>query len=71
MITQALNLYLEGTSFRAIGWLLGLSHQTKSNWVMEAATAVPAQITDTIPRETIELDERYSITKHRQLCPGW
>jgi transposase-like protein len=58
--TQAPKLYLEDTNLRAIGRLLGLPHQTVSNWVREAATALPAQITDATSRETIELDERYT-----------
>ena len=55
--TPALKLYVEGTSFRAIGRLLGLHHQTVSNGVSEAAKALPAQITEANPTETIELDE--------------
>jgi transposase-like protein len=35
--TRAVQLYLEGTSFRAIGRLLGVHHQSVANWV--AATA--------------------------------
>jgi transposase-like protein len=34
--TQTLKLYLEGTRFRAIGRLLGLHHQTVSNWITQA-----------------------------------
>ena len=64
--TQALKLYLEGTSFRAIGRLLGLHHQTVSNWVTAAAKSLPAQITDTTPSETIELDELYSFVQQKK-----
>ncbi len=34
---QVLQLYLEGTSLRAIGRLLGLHHQSVSHWITEAA----------------------------------
>ena len=54
---QALQLYLEGTSLRAIGRLLGLHHQTVSNWVTQAANALPAHVADATPSETIEVDE--------------
>jgi transposase-like protein len=63
---QALQLALEGTSFRAIGRLLGLHHQTVSNWVTQAAQALPAQITDATPTETIELDELYSSLQQKK-----
>ncbi len=61
---QALQLYLEGTSFRAIGRLLGVHHQSVSNWITEAANALPTHITDQTPTETIELDETL------RLCPA-
>ena len=64
--TQALKLYLEGTSFRAIGRLLGLHHQTVSNWITQAATALPAQVTDSTPTETIELDELYTFVQQKK-----
>ena len=72
---QALQLYLEGTSFRAIGRLLGLHHQTVSNWITQAADALPAQVSDATPAETIELDELYTFvtrkkTKSMSLLPS-
>lgn len=63
---QALQLYLEGTSFRAIGRLLGIHHQSVSNWVTEAAQALPAQVTDQTPTETIELDELYTYVQQKK-----
>ncbi len=63
---QALQLYLEGTSFRTIGRLLGVHHQSVSNWITEAATALPAQVTDATPAETIELDELYTYVREKQ-----
>ena len=63
---QALQLYLEGTSFRAVGRLLGLHHQTVSNWITEAAHTLPTHVTDAIPTETIELDELYSYVQQKK-----
>ena len=63
---QALKLYLEGTSFRAIGRLLGIHHQSVSNWITEAANALPAHVTDATPAETIELDELYTYVQEKK-----
>lgn len=64
--TQALKLYLEGTSFRAIGRLLGLHHQTVSNWITQAANSLPAQVTDRTPTEPMELDELYRYVQQKK-----
>jgi|SRR5579859_173688 len=63
---QALKLYLEGTSFRAIGRLLGVHHQSVSNWITEAANALPSHVTDATPAETIELDELYTDVQQKK-----
>jgi insertion element IS1 protein InsB len=39
--TQAVQLYLEGMSFRAIGRRLGVHHQTVINWVNAYARSLP------------------------------
>lgn len=54
---QAVRLYLEGMSQRAIGRILGVVHQSVANWVAAAARALPEQVADTQPTETIEVDE--------------
>ncbi|HEU5200397.1 MAG TPA: helix-turn-helix domain-containing protein [Ktedonobacterales bacterium] len=64
--TQALKLYLEGTSFRAIGRVLSLHHQTVSNWVTQAANALPITVTDQTPSDTIELDELYTFIQQKK-----
>ncbi len=63
---RALQLYLEGTSFRAIGRLLSLHHQTVSNWITEAANALPTPVTDVTPAETIEVDELYTYVREKK-----
>ena len=63
---HALKLYLEGTRFRAIGRLLGLHHQTVSNWITEAANALPPSVTDATPAEPIEVDELYTFVQQKK-----
>ena len=58
--THAVQLYLEGTSFRAIGRLLGVHHQSVANWVAAAATTLPAEVSAQPSGNTIEVDELYS-----------
>lgn len=58
--TQALQLYLEGTSLRAIGRLLGVHHQSVANWVAAAAAALPPEVTATPAGDTVEVDELYT-----------
>lgn len=54
---RAVQLYLEGTSMRAIGRLLGVNHQSVANWIQQAAEQLPDTVTDTTPTETVEVDE--------------
>lgn len=59
---QAVRLYLEGMSQRAIGRLLGVVHQSVANWVAAHAARVPTDPTDHSPPEeegagTVEVDE--------------
>lgn len=51
-------LYLEGTSLRGTGRVLGAVYQTVANWVAAHAASLPEQVADTQPTETIEVDER-------------
>src|SRR5689334_1744608 len=59
---RALQLYLEGTSLRAIGRLLGVTHQSVANWVHAAAARLPSPVTAPQAGDTVELDELYSFT---------
>jgi transposase-like protein len=54
---QAVRLYLEGMSQRAIGRILGVVHQSVANWVAAAAARLPTQVADRESTETIEVDE--------------
>ncbi len=57
---QALQLYLEGTSLRAIGRLLGVHHQTISNWLTAAAHDLPERVAWEQATSTIEVDELFT-----------
>lgn len=59
---EAVRLYLEGMSLRAIGRLLGAVHQSVANWVAAHAASVPTDPTDHPPPGaegggTVEVDE--------------
>lgn len=57
---RALQLYLEGTSYRAIGRLLGVHNQTVINWVQAEQAALPAQVSDQSPTDYVEVDELFT-----------
>src|SRR5262249_42760199 len=59
---QAVRLYLEGMSQRAIGRLLGVVHQSVANWVAAHAATIPTDPTERPPPSeegegTVEVDE--------------
>jgi transposase-like protein len=54
---QAVRLYLEGMSQRAIGRILGVVHQSVANWVAAAGRALPERVADREATGTIEVDE--------------
>ena len=57
---QALKLYLEGVSLRAIGRVLGVHHQSVANWIKKAADGLPEQVTDNTPTQVVEIDELFT-----------
>jgi transposase-like protein len=63
---QALQLYLEGTSFRAIGRLLGVHNQSVINWINAAEKQLPPQVSDTTPTDYIEIDELFSFVQAKK-----
>ena len=61
---QALELYLEGLGFRAIGRQLGVSNVAILKWVRKAASILRKQLLKEMPREqkalkVMELDEMW------------
>ena len=57
---QALKLYLERMSLRGIGRVLGVHHQSIANWIKRASEALPDQVTDPTPTQTVEIDELFT-----------
>lgn len=57
---QALKLYLEGTSLRAIGRLLSVNHQSIANWINDYARQLPRRVADDTPTDTVETDELFT-----------
>ncbi len=58
---QAIQLCLEGMSFRAIGRLLGVNYQSVINWLNAYHDQqLPQQVEDQTPAETIEIDELFT-----------
>src|SRR5438045_3469803 len=64
--TQALQMYLEGMSLRAIGRTLHLHHQSVANWLKAHEAALPAQVQDTTPTKVVEVDELFTFIGKKQ-----
>ena len=67
---QAVRLYLEGMSFRGIGKVLRVNHQSVINWVNARAEQVPTiPPSPAEPLEVNELDELFTFvgSKKRSL----
>ena len=63
---QAVRLYLEGMSLRAIGRILGVVHQSVANWIAASAAQLPVRVTDAMPTETVEVDELYTFIERKK-----
>src|SRR5215212_3293952 len=63
---RAVQLYLEGTSFRAIGRLLGVHNQSVINWVNRQEQSLPPQVSDNSPTDYIEVDELFSYVQAKK-----
>ncbi len=61
---RAIGLYLEGMSFRAVGWQLGVNYQSVINWVnAHHHRELPEKVEDDTPispSDTVEMDELYT-----------
>lgn len=63
---MALRLYLEGTSFRAIGRLLSVSYVSVINWVNAHEKTLPENVADTTPTDTVEADELFTFITQKK-----
>lgn len=66
---QAVSLYLEGLSLRAIGRQLGVHHQSVANWINAAHARLPQQVTDTTPTQVVEIDELFTHVGKKRSVP--
>ena len=63
---QAVQLYLEGTSYRAVGRLLSVHNQSIINWVEAAQKLLPDQVSDQTATDYIEVDELFSFVEAKK-----
>lgn len=63
---RAIQLYLEGTSYRAIGRLLGVHNQSVINWVKAEQATLPSQVSDQNRTDYIEVDELFSFVEAKK-----
>jgi len=67
---MALEMYLEGLGFRAIGRLLKISHVTVYYWIKCWGSRVELPIRDK-PLEIVELDEMHSYIGNKKTIVGF
>lgn len=63
---MALRLYLEGTSFRAIGRLLSVNYVSVINWVNAHEASLPDEVSDKTPTDTVEVDELFTFIAQKK-----
>jgi len=66
---QAVQMHLEGMSFRAVGRALGVNFQSVINWFNAAHDALPHQVEDATPTETVEIDELFTYVGKKSAKP--
>jgi len=69
MKQAAINLYLEGLGFRAIGRLLKISHGTVYQWVKKLGESVELSKAES-PVAVVELDEIHSYVGRKKIIAG-
>ena len=67
--TQAVQMHLEGMSFRAVGRALGVNFQSVINWFNQAHAQLPHQVEDQTPTETVEIDELFTYVGKKRREP--
>jgi transposase-like protein len=68
---QALQLYLEGMGFRAIGRFLGVSHVAVYYWVKSFGKAVESVRNTDGEVKVVEMDELHSYVGHKKITAGF
>jgi len=67
---MALDLYLEGLGFRAIGRILKISHGTVYQWVRKTGESLELPKTEG-PVAVVELDEMHSYVGQKKITAGY
>lgn len=74
---MAVDMYLEGLGFRAIGRVLGISYGTVYQWIKQLSTAHQNTYNTNLHSDQddeaidiVELDEIHSYTKHKKTTVG-
>jgi transposase-like protein len=57
---RAVQMHLEGMSFRAVGRALSVNFQSVINWFNAAHDQLPHQVEDQTPTHTVEIDELFT-----------
>jgi hypothetical protein len=66
----ALDLYLEGLGFRAIGRLLKVSHTAVFYWGKQAGESVALPVEDN-PVDVVEVDEMHTYVGKKKVTDGF
>jgi transposase len=66
----ALNMYLEGLGFRAIGRLLNVSHTAVFYWIKKAGKTTELPV-DPQPVEVVEVDEMHTYVGQKKVTAGF
>jgi DNA invertase Pin-like site-specific DNA recombinase len=69
-VTKALQLYLEGLSYREIERIIGVSHVTVSNWVKEFKIKKPSHADDHPTYKIFNHLELIEYIKNKELLSG-
>ena len=68
---MVINMYLEGLGLRAIGRLLGISHQTVYRWIRQIGEQHEIRPNANQEIDVVELDEIHSYTGHKKTTAGF
>jgi transposase-like protein len=66
---QAVQMCLEGMSFRAVGRALSVNFQSVINWFNAAHDQLPHHVEDTSPAENVEIDELFTYIGKKRSKP--
>lgn len=66
---QAVQMCLEGMSFRAVGRTLSVNFQSVINWFNQAHEQLPHQVEDTMSSEHVEIDELFTYVGKKSAKP--